>query len=65
MMWGTALLFARNQADLTYEEWCNLYVDMRNPTEAKVELALEAAHPILVRNGVIDESVVLSYRRAE
>lgn len=61
MKWETALSFARNQIDVTYEEWCNLYVDMRNPTPAGVEHALKTAKPILVRNGVIEESVQLRY----
>lgn len=63
MKWQTALSFARNQTDVTYEEWCNLYVDMRNPTLAQVEHALKTAHPILVRNNLIEESVVLRYSR--
>lgn len=63
MKWQTALQFARNQTDVTYGEWCDLYVDMRNPTTAQVKHALTTAHPILVRNGVIEESVVLSHRR--
>lgn len=60
MKWQTALQFARNQPDVTYEEWCNLYVK-QHPTEDQVEHALRTAHPILVRNNVIEESVVLSY----
>jgi hypothetical protein len=63
MKWETALKFARNQDDVTYEEWCNLYVDLKNPTEAQVNHALKTAHPILVRNGVIHKSVELSYGR--
>lgn len=63
MRWQTALEFARNQDDVTYEEWCNLYVNRKNPSEAQVEHALKTAHPILVRNSVIHESVELSYAR--
>jgi hypothetical protein len=63
MRWEIALVFAKNQRDVTYEEWCNLYVDMREPTKAQVEHAMKTAHPILVRNNVIEESVVLSYER--
>jgi hypothetical protein len=64
MKWQTALDFARNQDDVTYMEWCCLYVDHTNPTEAQVDRALKTAHPILVRNQVIMPSVVLSYDRA-
>lgn len=62
MKWETALQFARNQSDVTYEEWCNLYVNMIAPGRDQVEHALRTAHPILVRNNIIEPSVVLSYR---
>jgi hypothetical protein len=61
MKWQTALKFAREQSDVTYEEWCNLYVDMSDPTRDQVERALKTAHPILARNGIIEPSVVLYY----
>jgi len=62
MNWRTALEFARNQEDLTYEEWCGLYVDnIRNPKRENVERALKVARPILVRNQIIEESVELSF----
>lgn len=61
MKWQTALELARNQPDVTYVEWCNMYVDMQNPTVAQVEAALKVAHPILVRNNVIKQSVKLSW----
>lgn len=56
MKWETALEFARDQRDVTYEEWCNLYVNRQNPTGAQIRRALVTAHSILVRNGVIEES---------
>lgn len=61
MKWETALQFARNQTDVTFEEWCGLYVDAHIPAKAQVEHALGVAHPILVRNGIIEQSVVLSF----
>jgi hypothetical protein len=61
MKWTSALQLARLCEDLTYEEWCNLYVNKLHPTEAQIEHALKTAHRVLVRNGVIEESVELSY----
>lgn len=62
MKWQTALDFARNQEDVTYEEWCGLYVDNHQdpPNQGQIAHALQVAHPILVRNNVIEKSVVLS-----
>jgi hypothetical protein len=57
MKWQTAVALARSCADVTYEEWCDLYVDLSNPERQK-EKASETAHAILVRNCTIDPSVV-------
>lgn len=63
MHWAEALTIARNQQDLSYDEWCGLYLDPRPETVNKfqVKRALRVAHRVLVRNGVIDKSVRLSY----
>lgn len=57
MHWTLALQFARNQPDLTYEEWCGLYVDPQHPTPQAIAKACKVAHPILVRRRVIEKSV--------
>ena len=56
MLWQTAVDIARTCPDVTYEEWCALYVDPQHPTRQR-DKASEAAHEILVRNNVIEESV--------
>lgn len=43
---------------MTYEEWCNLYVNKTTPSLAQVKTASDTAHGILVRNDVIEASVV-------
>lgn len=57
MNWRLAIDLARSCEDVTYEEWCNLYYERPEPPKAQVEKAIRAAHPILVRNNVIEESV--------
>lgn len=62
MHWTLAVEFARNQKDVTYDEWCRLYVDMRRPTAEQIRRACETAHPILVRNNVIVANVEFDQR---
>lgn len=57
MLFKTAIEFARNQTDVTYEEWCNLYYDYDNPTPEQIETCAKTARAILIRNKIIDESV--------
>lgn len=42
---------------MTYEEWCNLYVNGKSPSLAQIKTATDTAHAILVRNLVIEPSV--------
>jgi hypothetical protein len=57
--WTVAVKLAKSAEDVTFEEWCALYVDHKNPTAEQIRTACEAAHPILVRNGAIESSVVI------
>lgn len=53
MHWVTAVQFARQSNDVTYEEWCELYYDHSDPTDEQIQKACEMAHKILLRNDVI------------
>ncbi len=55
--WVTAVQIARDQYDVTYEEWCALYYDHTDPTWDQFGKCTETAREVLVRNNVIDESV--------
>jgi hypothetical protein len=55
MHWITAIEFARQQNDVSYEEWCELYYDHSDPTVKQIEKACEMAYAILLRNGIIAE----------
>lgn len=57
MLFRTAVEFARNQTDVTYEEWCNLYYTYDAPTLEQIKKCTETARVILIRNHVIDVSV--------
>lgn len=57
MHWSVAVDLAKRVDDLSYEEWCALYVNAKNPTEDQVSTACSAAHSILVRNQMIQPSV--------
>lgn len=59
MFWEIAVFHARRAEDVSYDEWCALYYDPKNPTQEQILKATEAAKPILVRNGVIEPGVVL------
>lgn len=55
MHWKDAVDLAKKQPDVTYEEWCNLYVPSRNPTPQHLDKATKAARSILVRNKLMEE----------
>lgn len=57
MHWSVAVEIAKECEDVSYEEWCNMYVDHRNPSSEQIDTASKTAHPILVRNGAIVEDV--------
>lgn len=57
MHWVTAVQYARMQPDVSYQEWCNLYYDHLDPSQAQIRGACTTALPILVRNKVLDPSV--------
>lgn len=60
MHWIQAIKVAREQEDVTYQEWCWLYVDHLRPTRSQFDNATKTAHAVLVRNNVIEESVLFS-----
>lgn len=62
MYWMTAIELARNFMDLSYEEWCNLYIDYKNPNEFQLRLCEETAHKVLVRHNVIEPNVTFINR---
>jgi hypothetical protein len=55
MHWVTAVEFARQSNDVTYEEWCELYYDHSDPTHEQIQKACRMAYTILLRNNVIAE----------
>jgi len=55
--WSVAVGLAKNVEDLTYEEWCNLYVNSQNPTTEQIARACETTHAVLVRHRIIESSV--------
>lgn len=57
MNWRLAVQMAKEQPDVTREEWIELYYYRPDPTSEQIERATKIAHPILVRNNVIEESV--------
>lgn len=57
MKWQTAVSLARTAEDVSYEEWCDLYYNVKNPTKEQIDKACKAAHSILVRNNAIVPSV--------
>lgn len=65
MHWAQAVLIAQHQGDVTYEEWCGLYVHSTTPTEEQVRAALPVAKTILVRNGKMREEDELTFRLEE
>lgn len=54
MYWITAIEMARKAADLSYEEWCNLYVDHKSPTDEQLRVCEATAYEVLLRNNVIE-----------
>ena len=58
MPWKLAVDIAKAVEDVTYEEWCKLFVSAYDPTPEQIEVASQTAHTILVRNQMIKESVV-------
>jgi frataxin-like iron-binding protein CyaY len=55
--WQIAVDIAKQCFDLTFEEWCDLYVNRKHPTREQIARASKVAHTVLVRNGEIEESV--------
>src|SRR3954447_5205429 len=55
MHWVTAVEFARQSNDVTYEEWCDLYYDHSDPTHEQIQKACKMAYTILLRNNFIAE----------
>lgn len=53
--WPQGLIMARDCSDVTYEEWCNMYVSRIEPSSEQIMKALKTAYPILVRNGLVEE----------
>lgn len=56
MYYLDAIRLAQEQQDVTYEEWCNMYVPYMNPTEEQIERAIDTARTILVRNELLEGS---------
>ena len=52
--WVTGVSYARMQSDVSYQEWCDLYYNHREPTIEQIQRACETALPILHRNEVIN-----------
>lgn len=61
MYWLTAIKLAKVLDDVTFEEWCDLYVPFHNPHDEQIAKASSAARKILVRNNLIHESVKFTY----
>lgn len=59
MRWYNAVYLAK-QYEMSFEEWCDLYVSKNEPTDEQIEKATRTAHTVLVRNNVIDDYVRLS-----
>jgi len=57
MHWVTGVQYARQQTDISYQEWCDLYYDHLDPTPEQIKKACETALPILHRNAVISPDV--------
>jgi len=59
MHWTVVVKLAKLAEDVTYEEWCELYVSFKKPTQEQINTASQSAHAILVRNKIIKSDVVV------
>lgn len=65
MHWARAVIIAKHQEDVTYEEWCAMYINHRAPTEEQVIGAMRTVRTVLTRNGHIAAETPLTYDPAE
>lgn len=59
MHWSVAVKVARMFDDVTYKEWCDLYVNRLHPADDQIRIASNTAHKVLVRNKAIEPGVVI------
>lgn len=57
--WTTAINLAKLAEDVTFEEWCDLYVNKQDPTAEQIAKASQTAKEILVRLGSISADTMI------
>lgn len=62
MNWKLAVQMAREQSDVTYQEWCDLYYSVLDASAGQIEKAAKTALPILIRNHRVERGTRLFYQ---